>query len=60
MIVITYVDNLIILASNVDMINELKASLEWEFKMSDLNELHFFLGVHFEKDGRSRTIIMHQ
>ena len=59
-IVIIYVDDLIILASDVDMINELKASLEREFEMSDLGELHFFLGVHFERDRRSRTITMHQ
>jgi hypothetical protein len=59
-IIIIYVDNLIILANNVDMINKLKASLERKFEMSDLGELHFFLGVHFERDRRSRTITMHQ
>jgi hypothetical protein len=59
-IVIIYVDDLIILASNVDVINELKASLESEFEMSDLGELHFFLGVHFERDRKTRTITMHQ
>jgi hypothetical protein len=60
MIVIIYVDDLIILASNVDMINELKASLERKFEMSDLGELYFFLKVHFERDRKSRTITMHQ
>ena len=59
-IVIIYVDDLIILASNVDTINELKSSLEREFKMRDLSELHFFIGVHFERDRRTRTITMHQ
>ena len=37
MIVNIYVDDLIILASNVDMINELKSSIDCEFKMSDLS-----------------------
>ena len=48
-IVIIYVDDLIILASNVNMINELKSSLKREFDMSDLGELHFVLGVHFRE-----------
>ena len=41
-IITIYVDDLIILASNVDMINELKFSLEHSFKMNDLGELYFF------------------
>jgi hypothetical protein len=59
-IVIIYVDDLIILASNVDVINKLKASLESEFEMSDLDELHFFIGIHFKRDIETRTITMHQ
>ena len=59
MIVIIYVYDLIILANNVYMINELKASLERKFEMSDLGELHFFLGVHFERDRRLQTITMY-
>ena len=48
------------LTYNVDMINELKSSLECEFEMSDLGELHFFLCVHFKRNRRSCTITMHQ
>ena len=59
MIVIIYVDELIILPRNVDMINELKSSLEHKFVMNDLGELHFFLGVHFKRDRRMHTITMH-
>ena len=55
-----YVDDLNILASNVDMINELKFSFEREFKMSNLGKLHFFLGVHFERNRRMHTTTMHQ
>ena len=58
-IVIIYINNLIILASNVDMINELKYSLERKFEISDLGELHFFLGALFKRDMRSRIITMH-
>ena len=60
MIVIIYIDDLLIWASNVDVINDLKSSLQSKFEMSDLAELHFFLGVHFERDRRSRTITIHQ
>jgi hypothetical protein len=28
--------------------------------MSDLGELHFFIGVHFKRDRKTRTITMHQ
>jgi hypothetical protein len=28
--------------------------------MSDLGELHFFIGDHFERDRKTRTITMHQ
>ena len=59
-IVIIYVDDLIILASNVDTINELKSSLKREFVMSNVSELHFFLGIHLEQDRRTCTITMHQ
>ena len=52
---IKYVDNLVILLRDMDMINELKASLERKFEMSDLGELNFFLGDHFERNRRPRT-----
>ena len=38
----------------------LKSSYKFKFEMSDLGKLHFFLGVHFRRDGRIRTISMHQ
>ena len=53
--IIIYVDNLIILASNVDVINELKSIIESKFEMSDLNKLHLFIGVHSERDKRTCT-----
>lgn len=58
MIVIIYVDDLIILTNN--LINKLKSSLEHEFKMNDIGELHFFLGVHFKRNRRTRAITIYQ
>ena len=59
-VVIIYVDDLIIMASNCDVLKWLKTKLEGEFEMSDLGELHFCLGVEFKKDRRAHTIIMSQ
>src|SRR5665213_3071401 len=58
--VVIYVDDLIIMASDMVVMNELKSKLEEEYDMSDLGELHFFLGVHIERDRAARTITMHQ
>jgi hypothetical protein len=58
--VIIYVDDLIILASNVTILKWLKSSFEDEFEMSDLGELHYCLGVEFKKDHVNRTITMSQ
>jgi hypothetical protein len=60
LIVIIYVDDLIILASNVSILKWLKSRLEDEFEMSDLGELHYCLGVEFERDRANRTITMSQ
>ena len=60
LIVIIYVDDLIILASDMDMMKGLKFKLEEEYDMSDVGELHFFLGVHIERDRAANTITMHQ
>ncbi len=60
LIVIIYVDDLIILASNVSILKWLKSRLEDEFEMSDLGELHYCLGVEFERNRANHTITMSQ
>ncbi len=55
-----YVDDLIILASNVNILKWLKSRLEDEFEMSDLGELHYCLDVEFERDRANHTITMSQ
>ncbi len=49
LIVIIYVDDLIILASNVSILKWLKSRLEDEFEMNDLGELHYCLGKYIEE-----------
>ena len=53
-------DDLIILASNVTQLKWLKSELEKEFEMSDLGELHYCLGVEFERNREAHTITMNQ
>jgi hypothetical protein len=60
LIVIIYVDDLIILTSNVSILKWLKSRLENEFEMSDLRKLHYCLSVEFERNHANRTIIMSQ
>ena len=58
--VITYVDDLIILASRMSSMKALKAMLEREYEMSDFRDLHFCLGVEFVRDRAARTISMNK
>ena len=60
LVAILNVDDLIILASNVIQLKWLKLELEKEFEISDLGELHYWLGVEFEKNREAHTIIMNQ
>ena len=60
MLVLVYVDDLIILSSNVETMSALKAKLEAEYKMTDLGELHYCLGVEFARDRGARSITMSQ
>jgi hypothetical protein len=48
------------LASDGLILKELKSRLEEEYDMSDLGELHFFLGVQIERNRAARTITLHQ
>jgi hypothetical protein len=59
-VIILYVDDLIILSSDVTKLKWLKSQLEKEFKMSDLGELNYYLGVQFQKNRKTHTITMSQ
>ena len=44
-IVSLYVDDLIFTGNNLNLLNEFRASMKKEFEMTDLGELHHFLGI---------------
>ena len=52
-IILVYVDDLLITGNNVKLIQEAKEILHHNFKMKDLGELRYFLGIEFarSKDG---------
>jgi hypothetical protein len=60
MLVLVYVDDLIILSSNMESMDALKSKLEAEYEMTDLGELHYCLGVEFARDRAARTITMNK
>ena len=60
LVVFLYMDDLIILANNVTQLKWLKPELEKEFEMNDIGELHYCLGMEFERNREAHTIIMNQ
>ena len=59
-IVILYVDDMILLASGMTKMLEVKAMLKEEYEMTDLGELYYCLGVEFKRDRAAQTITMSQ
>ena len=57
-VILVWVDDLLIAASNDELLNNVKQMLKNQFKMKDLGKLSYFLGMEFEQnDG---VIKMHQ
>ena len=48
-IILVYVDDLLITGNNVKLIQEAKEILHHNFKMKDLGELRYFLGIEFAR-----------
>ena len=48
-IIAVYVDDLIIITSTEEEMNQIKVSLNKHFKMKDMGSLHFCLGVHIKQ-----------
>ena len=49
-IIAVYVDDLIIACKSLDYLTKIKSSLGARYKMKDLGELNYFLGVHIFQD----------
>jgi hypothetical protein len=55
-----YVDDLLILGSNLNSVNDLKAELSKRFEMKDLGEAHYCLGIEIARDRRKGSIKISQ
>ena len=59
-IVVVYVDDCTIIANTIHLINELKASLSKHFKVTDLGELHWMLGIEVKCNCPGRLVHLSQ
>ena len=60
MILAVYVDNLIIMTKSEDQVMTINEDLKRGFKMRDLGELHYFLGISIVKYHRRGSMYLHQ
>ena len=60
MIVLVYVDDLILASNSPTMLQQFKAVMEAEFKMSDLGEANLFLGLQLVRDRKQRVMRLMQ
>lgn len=57
-IILVYIDDLLIIGSDEGLIQEAKRILNHCFKLKDLGELRYFLGIEFSRS--SKGILMNQ
>jgi len=57
-IILVYVDDMMITGNDINLIQETKRTLQSSFKMKDLGELKYFLGIEFARS--QKGIVMHQ
>lgn len=55
-----HVDDILLFSNNVDMLNEEKLSLGTRFKIEDLGEVNYVLGMLVKRDRKSRTLTISQ
>lgn len=55
---LVYVDDMLIIGDGLKLIEDAKVILQQSFKMKNLGELRFFLGIEFARS--SKGILMHQ
>ena len=51
-----YVDDMLLVGNNVDMIKEVKQHLSFKFNMKDLRPSHFILGMEIKIDRANKRI----
>ena len=59
-IIAIHVDDLMILAENIFEMKRLKDSLNLQFKIKDMGELHYYVGVCIVQDKERKQVYLHQ
>ena len=59
-IIAIHVDDLMILAESILEMQRLKDSLKLQFKMKDMGELHYYVGVCIVQDKERKQVYLHQ
>jgi hypothetical protein len=59
-LIVVYVDDLILVCNSKDKLLEVKKELFQKFKMKDLGDLHFFLGMEVKRDRAQRLLYINQ
>ena len=59
-IIALYVDDIILCSNNTNMLKKEKLALAKRFKVEDLGELHYVLGMSVKRNRRSRTLSISQ
>ena len=55
-----WIDDLIIVGKNLDIIEDLKKKLNETFDMKDLKDLTYFLGIEVKRNRKERTLHINQ
>ena len=59
-ILAVYVDDLIVMASTLEEMQQIKETLKSRFQMKDLGKLHYCLGISIEQDEERKCLWIHQ
>ena len=55
-----YVDDMLLVGNNMDMIKEVKQQLSCKFNMKDLRPTHFIIGIKIKKDRANKRLWLSQ
>lgn len=59
LIIAVHVDDMMILAENCLEMRKIKDSIKLQFKMKDMGELHFYLGLSVVQDKENKQVYLH-